>query len=163
MTVFQYAVEVTFGGTIPDAPEIFSKIPLPVYKKHSKASECREIMNQIKALTYTVTSESALPNLQYHLKEALNILRKESKSDHGFILNQREKHKDLQKKIAQNNYETKFESLPVPRKQKSNLTGRLDAANDPKKSAQNISVAPKKSKFLRKHLKRLLLLLMKVT
>ena len=42
-------------------------------------------MNQIKALTYTVTSESVLTNLQYHLKEAL----KEAKSDHGLILNQR--------------------------------------------------------------------------
>ena len=144
MTVFQYAVEVTFGDTIPDAPEIFCEIPLPVYKKHSIASECRDIMNQIKTLTYTVTSESALPNLQYHLKKALNILRKESKRDHGLMLNQREKHKDLQKKVAQNNYETKFESLPVPRKQKSNLTGRVDAANDPNKTAQNISVAAKK-------------------
>ena len=85
-------------STIPDTPEIFSKIPLPVYKKHSKASECREIMNQIKASTYIVTSESALTNLQCHLKEVLNILRKEAKSDYGLILNQREKHKDLHKK-----------------------------------------------------------------
>ena len=46
-------------------------------------------MNQIKALTYTVTSESALTNLQSHLKEVLNILRKEAKSDYGLILNQR--------------------------------------------------------------------------
>ena len=45
-----------------------------------------------------MTSESALTNLQYHLKEALNVLRKEAKSDHGLILNQREKHKDLHKK-----------------------------------------------------------------
>ena len=36
-------------STIPDAPEIFSEIPLPLYKKHYKTSECREIMNQIKA------------------------------------------------------------------------------------------------------------------
>ena len=85
-----------------------------------------------------------MSNLQYHLKEALNILRKEAKSDHGLILNQREKHKDLHKKVAQNNYETKFENLPVARKQKSNLTGRVGAANDARKSAQNISVAPKK-------------------
>ena len=68
-----------------ESQEIFSEIPLPVYKEHSKASECREIMNQIKALTYTVTCESVLTNLQYHLKEAL----KEAKSDHGLILNQR--------------------------------------------------------------------------
>ena len=68
-----------------ESQEIFSEIPLPVYKEHSKALECREIMNQIKALTYTVTSESVLTNLQYHLKEAL----KEAKSDHGLILNQR--------------------------------------------------------------------------
>ena len=45
-----------------------------------------------------MTSESALTNLQYHLKEALNVLREEAKSDHGLILNQREKHKDLHKK-----------------------------------------------------------------
>ena len=56
------------ASTIPDAQETFPEIPLPVYKKHSKASECREIMNQIKALTYTVTRESALTNLHYHLK-----------------------------------------------------------------------------------------------
>ena len=76
-----------------------------------------------------MTSESALTNLQYHLKAALNILRKEAKSDHGLILNQREKHRDLHKKVAQS-YETKFQNLPVPRKQKSNLTGRVGAAND---------------------------------
>ena len=101
-------------------------------------------MNQMKALTYTVTSENALTNLQYHLKKALNILRKERKYDHGLILNQGEKHKDLHKKVAQNNCETKFENLPVPRKQKSNFTGRVGAANDARKSAQNISVASKK-------------------
>ena len=72
-----------------ESQEISSEIPLPVYKEHGKALECREIMNQIKALTYTVTSESALTNLQYHLIEALNMLRKEAKSDHGLILNQR--------------------------------------------------------------------------
>ena len=91
-----------------------------------------------------MTSESALTNLQYHLKEALNVLRKEAKSDHGLILNQREKHKDLLKKVVQNNYEAKFVNLPVARKQKSNLTGRVGTANDARKSAQNISVAPKK-------------------
>ena len=63
-----------------------------------------------------MTSESALTNLQYHLKEALNMLRQEAKNGQGFILNQREKHKDLHKKVAQNNYETKVENLPVPRK-----------------------------------------------
>ena len=73
-----------------------------------------------------------------------NILCKEAKSDHGLILHQREKHKDLHKTVAQNNYETKFENLPVARRQKSNLTGRVGAANDTRKSAQHISVAPKK-------------------
>ena len=132
-------------STIPDAPEIFSEIPLPVYKKHSKTSECREIINQIKALTYTVTSESAQTNLQqHHLKEALNLLSKEPKTGHVLILNQRQKHKDLHKEVAQNKHKTKFENLPVPRKQKSNLTGRVGAENDPRKSTQNISVAPKK-------------------
>ena len=63
-----------------------------------------------------MASESALTNLQYHLKEALNILRKEAKSDHGFILNQREKHKDLHEKVAQNNYETKLENLSAASK-----------------------------------------------
>ena len=101
-------------------------------------------MNQVKALTYTVTSESALTNLQYHLKEALNILRKETKSDHGLLLNQREKHKDLHKKLTKNNCEKKFENLPVPRKQKLNLTERVGATIDARRSAKNISVAPKK-------------------
>ena len=91
-----------------------------------------------------MTNESALTNLQYHLKEALNMFRKEAKNDHGFILNQREKHKDLHKKVAQNNYGTKLENLSVARKQKSNLTGRVGAAKGARKSAQNISVAPKK-------------------
>ena len=91
-----------------------------------------------------MTSESALINLQYHLKEALNVLRNEAKSDHGLILNQREKHKASIKKVAQNNCEAKFENLPVARKQKSNLIGIVGTANDARKSAQNISVAPKK-------------------
>ena len=38
-------------STIPDVQEMFSKTLLSVYKKHSKASECREIMNRMKALT----------------------------------------------------------------------------------------------------------------
>ena len=76
--------------------------------------------------------------------ESVNILRKEAKSDHGLILNQREKHKGLHKKVTQNNCETKFENSPVPRKQKLNLTERVGATIDARKSAQNISVAPKK-------------------
>ena len=101
-------------------------------------------MNQIKAFAYTVTSKTALTNLQYHLKVALNILRKEAKKDHGLISNQREKHEDLLKKVEQNNCEAKFENLPVPKKQKSNLTGIVGATNDARKSAQNISVPHKK-------------------
>ena len=101
-------------------------------------------MNQIKTFAYTVTSKTALTNLKYHLKVALNILRKEAKKNHGLISNQREKHKDLLKKVEQNNCEAKFENLPVPKKQKSNLTGIVGATNDARKSAQNISVPQKK-------------------
>ena len=44
--------------------EKFEDIPLPVHKKSIKSSECREILNQIKYLTYTASSEDTLNKLK---------------------------------------------------------------------------------------------------
>ena len=44
--------------------EKFEDIPLPVHKKSTKSSECREILDQIKYLTYTASSEDTLNKLK---------------------------------------------------------------------------------------------------
>ena len=83
----------------------------------------------------------------YILTVHFNILREEDKNYHGLISNQKKKHKDLKdlhKNVAQNNYETKFENLPAPRKQKPNLTEKIGTANDARNNVQNILEASKK-------------------
>ena len=83
----------------------------------------------------------------YILTVHFNILREEDKNYHGLILNQKKKHKnlkDLHKNVAQNNYKTKFENLPVPSRQKSNLTEKVGAANGARNNVQNILEASKK-------------------
>ena len=66
--------------------EKFEDIPLPVHKKSTKSSECREILNQIKSLTYTASSEDTLNKLKSLLKECFHMLQNEVRTDHGLII-----------------------------------------------------------------------------
>ena len=63
--------------------EKFEDILLPVHKKSTKSSECREILNQIKSLTYTASSEDTLNKLKSFLKGCLHVLQDEVRTDHG--------------------------------------------------------------------------------
>ena len=94
-------------------------------------------------LLHTV-SKIGIYVLVYILTVHFNILREEDKNYHGLISNQKKKHKDLHKNVAQNNYKTKFENLPVPSRQKSNLTEKVGAANGARNNVQNILEVSKK-------------------
>ena len=69
-----------------DRIEKFDDIPLPVYKRSTKASECTEILNQIKSLTYAASSEDTLNELRIFLKECLPMPQDEARTDHDLIV-----------------------------------------------------------------------------
>ena len=125
--------------------EKFEDIPLPGNKKSTKSSECREILNQIKSLTYIASSEDTLNKLKTLLKECLHVLQNEVITDHGLI---EEENKTETKRTSPeiNLNQPGFEQLLIPKRQKSSLPGRAGVASDAWRAATNISVLTKKQK-----------------
>ena len=125
--------------------EKFEGIPLPVYRKSIKSFECREIPNHIKSLTYTASSEDTLNKLKILLKECLHMLQDEVGTDHDLIVE--ENATETKRTCPEINLnQPGFEQLPIPKRQKSSLTGRVGVASDARRAATNISVLSKKQK-----------------
>ena len=137
--------EDSFLSNDNDMVEKFEDISLPVYKKSTKSSECREILNQIKSLTLTASSEDTLNKLKILLKECLHMLQDEVRTDHGLIVE--ENATETKRTCPEINLnQPGFEQLLIPKRQKSSLTGRVGVASDARRATTNISVLPKKQK-----------------
>ena len=121
----------------------FEDIPLPVYKNSTEVSECREILNQIKSLIYTVSSEDNLNELKTLFKECLLMLQDEVTTDHG--LKAEENATETKKKTFEFNLDQPgIEPLPIPKRQKLSLIGRVGVASVARRAATNISVLTNK-------------------
>ena len=123
--------------------EKFEGIQLPLHKKSTKSSQCREILNQIKSSTYTARSEDTLNKLKFLLKECLHMLQDEVRVDHGLIVE--ENAKEVKRTSPEINLnQPGFEQLQIPKRQKSRLSERGGVAIDARRVASNFSVYPKK-------------------
>ena len=100
---------------------------------------CREIMKEIKSLTYIIDNHNALENLKQRLTEAHDEFAHYALTDHGLVVeNSKEKGK-LEKSLKRKS----LESLSMSKIKKSKFTARVGVAIEPKRLASNISVSEK--------------------
>ena len=72
--------------TVIEDEVVIKEIPRKQYSKRTKASNCREILNQIKSLTYLVNDVDTLDALEDQLKVSLELLKNEAPKEDGVIV-----------------------------------------------------------------------------
>ena len=80
--------DIADDGSYPvcnDQP-ITIDLPTKKYPKRTKASSCRELLNQIKSLTYLVNDMDVLDVLEEKLKTALDYLQLNSPQEEGLFI-----------------------------------------------------------------------------
>ena len=109
------------------------EIPKKIYPKRSKASVCREMLKELKDLTYAVRNVDSFEILEEQLSNILETFRKKAPSDDGPLLES----KPFQRVRRQT---SSYGPLPVPKKMKSKFTGRVGRANDERKRHSKIDM-----------------------
>lgn len=115
-------------------------------------SECRDLLDQIKSLTYTCQNDDALTVLQQQLLVSLKKIKESSRKENGLVVeNIKEEQKNMTKKrrVVEKEIDTRA-MLPLPpKRQKHTRVGR--AAEEKQKNAnQFLDIAT--GKIGRKHL-----------
>ena len=101
---------------------------LPLSKQECKTDfDCREILKQLKSLTYIITDTVALKELKEKLIDVRDKFSKHATVDHGLVVEHPEAKMGLEKNVKR-----KLESVPLPKK-KIKLTGRVGAASEARK------------------------------
>ena len=72
--------------TVIEDEVVIKEIRRKQNSKRTKASNCREILNQIKSLTYLVNDVDALDALEDQLKVSLELLENEAPKEDGVIV-----------------------------------------------------------------------------
>ena len=112
------------------------------YPKKSKASVCREILGQLKGLTFTVYDMDALDDLHEALEEALTKFSFFAPREDNLI---------VEGKSVVRSYKTsKYQELPKAKPKKSSLTGRVGIGAEKRKMSAKIIIpsSPKKEKIV---------------
>ena len=117
-------------------------IPKKQYPKRTIASNCREMLKELKDLTYVVRDLESFEILEEELSTILEAFRKEAPSDDGLLLENKPFKKPSKKEAEISNYGP----LPIPKKLKSKFTGRVGRANEADKLHRNINVKIEKTK-----------------
>ena len=110
---------------------------IPVKEKNSQiAFSCREMLNQIKSMTYIVDHSTALEELRESLIEIRDSFANYAPTDHGLVIENPKTKQKFEKALKR----TSCESIPMPRLKKSKLTGRVGVANEAKRLTTSISI-----------------------
>ena len=110
---------------------------IPVKEKNSKiVFSCREMLKQIKSMTYIVDHSTALEELRENLIEIRNNFANYAPTDHGLVIENLKAKQKFEKALKR----TSYESIPMPRLKKSKLTGRVGVASEAKRLATSISI-----------------------
>ena len=101
--------------------------------KRTKASNCREILNQIKSLTYLVNDVDTLDALKDQLKVSLELLENEAPKEQGVIVQPvKVKRKVKESKIK--------DEIAKVKRIKSNLTGRVGVKAEQMELPSNLTL-----------------------
>ena len=125
---------IAFVETENDNVDLLA-IPKKMYPKRSKASSCREVLGQIRSLTYLVYDSEALEDLEEKLLDLLSEFSGHAPNDDGIITERVEsQRRSVVKKYA--------DTIPKAKARKSALTGRVGIAAEARKFSSVISVNP---------------------
>ena len=121
------------GGLEGDV--LLKDIPKKCYPKRSKATECRELLNQIKSLTFAVYDNDALDQLYESLLADLKDFSRHAHVEDNLV---------VEKPRVIRNQTKKFPPLSKPKEKKSALSGRVGVSAEKRKLASAIDVVAKK-------------------
>ena len=152
---------------------VYSDLVKKTFPKKTALKSCRYLLKQIMDHTYTVRNNEVLEDVEAQLEKILDVLKKNSPSDCGFLFNSsyggatkteitsgrknikedqpkqkteyKEKDNRKEKKATTNKFENinKFAKLPQPRKRKSKFSGRVGRSAEKKKFFGSISITTK--------------------
>ena len=69
--------------TVIEDEVLIKEISRKQYSKRTKASSCREILNQMKSLTYLINDVDTLDAVEDQLKVSLELLENEATKEEG--------------------------------------------------------------------------------
>ena len=119
---------------------------LPLSKQKCKTDfDCREILKQLKWLTYIINDTAALKELKENLIDVRDKFSTHAPVNHGLVVEHLKAKMELEQNVKR-----KFESLSLLRKM-IKLTGRVGAASEARKSSSNIKITEKNLKDLTKN------------
>ena len=114
---------------------LLKEIPKRCYPKRSKAAACRELLNQIKSLTFVVYDNDALDQLYESLSADLKDFSRHAPVEDNLV---------VEKPRVIKNQTNKFPPLPKPKEKKSALSGKVRVSTEKWKLASAIDVVTKK-------------------
>ena len=117
----------------------YNELKKRAFMKRSEASTCRELLNQIRNLSFVVYDNDVLDRLHDKLIKLIETLKYHAPKDESLI---------LEKPNVVRNVSTscKFSTLPKPKLKKSNITGRVVISAERKRKARSITVIDPKIK-----------------
>ena len=65
---------------------VFTDIPLAATFSRTESARCRDLLNEIKSLTYIVEEKETLENVEKNLEKCVKILRAASPEEEGIAL-----------------------------------------------------------------------------
>ena len=112
-----------------------------IFPKTSKASFCRDLLNQIKSMTFTVYDNDALDHLHELLSKAVKTLSYHAPKDDNLIIERPTVMRVVPKSSR------RFAHLPKPKSKKTFLSGRVGVSTEKRKFAASIDVTQPKPKL----------------
>ena len=98
-----------------------SELKKKAYPKKSKASVCREILGQLKRLTFTVYDMDALDSLHETLEDALRKFSFFTPKEDNLVVER----KSVVRTTNHKSSTPRYKDFPKPKPKKSSLTGRV--------------------------------------
>ena len=103
------------------APQPSTKLPIRKYPKKTKGSACRELLQELKSLTFLTYDVEALEKLEECLLDLRDLVVRSCPSDEGLVIEEKTHQRRFKHKEETTNQN--FLQLPVPRKKA--ITGRV--------------------------------------
>ena len=100
-------------------PVNFNPLQKKQYSKKSKASTCRELLKQVKSLTFLIQNNNVFDKIEEDLRDILEDLKLSAPSENGLV---RETLSNVRSSSKKGIFK---DCLPKPRKKKSCLTLRV--------------------------------------
>ena len=111
---------------------VYSKLPMKQFTKRSKASECRDLLNQLRSLTFIVYDVDSLDILHDTLADSLKTLSFHAPKEDDLIVER--------PMVSRASKENVYPELPKTKERKSVLSGRIGVSTEKRKASMAVDV-----------------------